>query len=405
MIHGIVSKRFISRLSHSRKRPFTTFPRLNSRYSLEEPGFAEGLTDIIDKFAEKDVRHELIQFGKPPIANELLLRNASEIKTIILGSLARRTVALKNLPYIMLLNPNISQIYFKYLSSFNAVYQIGEKLESIEDNLKFVTALQKIIQEHTDAIPTLAKGFSESHAYIDPLEADKFLDTHLRARIGTRLLANHHVEITAQSLDIRSQNEHNYQKIGVVDTAISPAEMVYTITDFLAGICDLQYGMRPVIEIDHGQDVTITYIPDHLEYILTELLKNSFRATIEKCLQESSSTIYLAENSHNLVMRAIAPVFVTILQTPSGIQIRLRDEGGGIEDSNLKRIWGYAESTFEEEERSEGFKTLNTPPPSVTGTGGSSMGGLGYGLPLSRAYAEYFGGSINLESCYGWGVS
>jgi signal transduction histidine kinase len=34
----------------------------------------------------------------------------------------------------------------------------------------------------------------------------------------------------------------------------------------------------------------------------------------------------------------------------------------------------------------------------------SSIAGLGYGLPLSRAYAEYFGGSIAVQSLWGWGT-
>jgi signal transduction histidine kinase len=45
---------------------------------------------------------------------------------------------------------------------------------------------------------------------------------------------------------------------------------------------------------------------------------------------------------------------------------------------------------------------LNT----IAATGGhlSSIAGLGYGLPLSRAYAEYFGGSIAVQSLWGWGT-
>lgn len=35
---------------------------------------------------------------------------------------------------------------------------------------------------------------------------------------------------------------------------------------------------------------------------------------------------------------------------------------------------------------------------------GSSIAGLGYGLPLSRAYAEYFGGSLHVQSAFGWGT-
>jgi signal transduction histidine kinase len=49
-----------------------------------------------------------------------------------------------------------------------------------------------------------------------------------------------------------------------------------------------------------------------------------------------------------------------------------------------------------------GMDALNT----ISASGGhlSSIAGLGYGLPLSRAYAEYFGGSIAVQSLFGWGT-
>lgn len=40
----------------------------------------------------------------------------------------------------------------------------------------------------------------------------------------------------------------------------------------------------------------------------------------------------------------------------------------------------------------------------ISGAGGSSLAGLGYGLPLGRAYAEYFGGGIAVQSLWGWGT-
>ncbi|KAK9363295.1 branched-chain alpha-ketoacid dehydrogenase [Lipomyces starkeyi] len=394
------------RSSAIQRRIFTCSRQL-SKFSLEEPVFTNfDVNEVIGLYARTVTTktssfnfQDLIQFGRPPIPDEALIQNARTIREIILTSLSRRTLALRSLPYIMVLNPNISQIYNIYLHSVNMVYDYGAKLETKEDNDRFVEALQNMVDTHTNAIPTLAKGFAESQTYISGDVTNRFLDAHLHDRIGTRLLSKHHIALTKQSAPNQPPDS---RFIGLVDTQLSPMELCREITLFLSDVCDLQYGIRPSMTIDVGEDVKVAYITEHLEYILTELLKNSFRATIEQFLGMTPASQYRIK--HNLQKEsAVYPVVVTIVRTASGVVIRLRDRGGGIEEDNLKRIWGYSESTFEEEER-DGFKTLNTPPPSVTGTGGSSMGGLGYGLPLSRAYAEYFGGSIDLETCFGWGT-
>ncbi len=77
--------------------------------------------------------------------------------------------------------------------------------------------------------------------------------------------------------------------------------------------------------------------------------------------------------------------------------IKISDEGGGIPRSHLPRIWSY-------------LFTTATPAFSVVGSEVSSTGdhgtdtplaGLGYGLPISRGYARYFGGDLNVMSMEG----
>jgi signal transduction histidine kinase len=85
------------------------------------------------------------------------------------------------------------------------------------------------------------------------------------------------------------------------------------------------------------------------------------------------------------------------------ITIRIRDRGGGIPPETLPNIWSYSFTTFNNEEAAIADNdALNA----ISGGGGnsSSIAGLGYGLPLGRAYAEYFGGGIAVQSMYGWGT-
>jgi len=179
---------------------------------------------------------------------------------------------------------------------------------------------------------------------------------------------------------------HSDTYIGTIDTALQPARLIESCSSFVSDICELKYGVRPRIRIDGDPDVRFPYIPVHLEYILTELLKNAFRATVEAGAKE--------------------PVQVTIAKDPysEGISMRIRDRGGGISPDDLPNIWSYSFTTFNERE-GDSDDALGRFNDSVASAGdGSSIAGLGYGLPLSRSYAEYFGGSLQVQSAYGWGT-
>ena len=69
-------------------------------------------------------------------------------------------------------------------------------------------------------------------------------------------------------------------------------------------------------------------------------------------------------------------------------QAQVSDEGGGIPRSGLSRIWTYlystAHSPLEEMARDGGDG----------GDGPAVLAGYGYGLPISRLYARYFGGDL-----------
>ena len=91
--------------------------------------------------------------------------------------------------------------------------------------------------------------------------------------------------------------------------------------------------------------------------------------------------------------------------------IRIRDRGGGISPANLPSIWAYSFTTFSDDQLLDlNNNNSNDALAAISGaaTGGSestsSLAGLGYGLPLGRAYAEHFGGSITVQSLWGWGT-
>lgn len=299
------------------------------------------------------------------------------------------------------------------------------------------------MQTHTDTIPTLARGFLECRKYISPVEVTRFLDSHLRARIGTRLIAEQHIALHFSStphFDPRASPTpcpENPTYIGVINTELRPAATVDSCGGYVADICELKYGVRPSWVINGKPDTTLAFVPMHLEYIVTELLKNAFRATVENGMSKEPVVITIAPEPprHDNEQQsgqvgtdsAGVPGGPVTLDPPAeslgafrsdhirplddnapGVTIRIRDRGGGISPEVHPNIWSYSFTTFSEDyddpdagdvPGTDGLSVI-----SQISSGNSSIAGLGYGLPLSRAYAEYFGGGIAVESMYGWGT-
>ena len=380
--------------------------------------------------------HPLCRHGRPPLSAEALLSSARFTLSLLPIRLAHRIQALRNLPYIVVSNPNIRKIYNNYQHSLSTLLPWqGRTISSLEDEIRFTEVLAELVQTHTDTIPILARGFLECRKYISGPEVTRFLDEHLRARIGTRLVAEQHIALHFSSTPHFNPAASptpcpaHPSYIGVIDTALRPASVVDSCGGFVADICELNYGVRPTWVIDGEPDTTFAFVPMHLEYIVTELLKNAFRATVENGKSREPVVITIAAEPPDLSRRASAGAKGVRLDVPRadssrsalgglasdaiaplddnapGVTIRVRDRGGGISPEVFPHIWGYSFTTFVDADDVPGAwgdDALGVI--SAASNGNSSIAGLGYGLPLSRAYAEYFGGGISVQSLYGWGT-
>jgi len=116
----------------------------------------------------------------------------------------------------------------------------------------------------------------------------RFLDRMIRARIGIRVLAEHHV---AMHEDVEKGQRPNY--FGIINHRLSPAAMIAHVQERAAMLSEANYGM-PVDVTLHGQtDATFAYLPVHLDYMLFELFKNAHRATLEFARKSASSVVPL----------------------------------------------------------------------------------------------------------------
>merc|ERR1712232_362093 len=125
---------------------------------------------------------------------------------------------------------------------------------------------------------------------------------------------------------------------------------------------------------DGDIDSTIAYVPAHMYYIVFELLKNSMRAVCEFHSKKAK----------------MPPIRIAIAQGDEDTCIKISYRGGGIERKGLPRLWTYSYTTAGGEDNEQGDRAI--------------MAGFGHGLPLSRLYARYWGGDVQIVSMQNFGT-
>ena len=113
--------------------------------------------------------------------------------------------------------------------------------------------------------------------------------------------------------------------------------------------------------------ISCCYVPDHLYYVICELLKNAMRATMDRHHREYRSIVNRANRSNNMDMlgsfcftgydsdeniigHLMAPITIDVQEVTSlisgnQVSIKVSDEGGGIPTEELDHIWCYLYST------------------------------------------------------------
>ncbi|KAI0362770.1 26S proteasome subunit P45 [Trametes cingulata] len=399
------------------------------------------LSRLIEEHAKQPPRpltlRTLLSFARP-LTPESVLKSVEYVFTEIPRRMAMRARSLESLPFIVGMNPFIARTLDAHRRAFQFLIK-HPPVKTLEENARFIEQLSELVQSHANDIPAMAKGFQECSRYLTPEQISEFLDSTIRNRIAVRLIAEQHIAISRDLARGDSGSNH----LGVVDLACSPKEMIGVCGSFVSDLCEATLGASPQIVIDGDADATFAYVPVHLEYILTEILKNSFRATVE-----------WHQRHHSYSSAApIPPVVITIAappppspnsagssmlaSTPRYLSMRVRDQGGGVPPGNMSRIFSYSFTTagrgaeanngsvWEDEgmgggpyaaQHVGGSAAIDAMSPGGNGGGlfseitgrGVQMGmgtiaGLGYGLPMSRLYARYFGGSLDFKSLDGWG--
>jgi pyruvate dehydrogenase kinase 2/3/4 len=91
-------------------------------------------------------------------------------------------------------------------------------------------------------------------------------------------------------------------------------------------------------------------------------------------------------------------VRVIIVEGEEDLTIKVSDEGGGIKRSGVPQIFSYLYSTAQLP------SALFDDSSNQYSSGQAPLAGFGFGLPLSRIYARYFGGDLQVISTERFGT-
>ncbi|XP_051992547.1 pyruvate dehydrogenase kinase 2b [Xyrauchen texanus] len=285
------------------------------------------------------------------------------------------------LPDHLIMTPSVQLVHSWFVQSLLEILEFQDK--SPEDSRvleEFVEALVTIRNRHNDVVPTMAQGVIE---YRDAFGADHFtsqniqyfLDRFYMSRISIRMLINQHTLI----FDGTTKPGH-HSSIGCIDTCCDVTEVIRDAFECAKMLCEQNYLGSPELELreinakNKSQPNEISYVPSHLYHMVFELFKNAMRATIEH--HETSSTL--------------PPIKVIVALGTEDLSIKINDQGGGVPFRKIDRLFSYMYST--------------APRPTLGDHQRTPMAGFGYGLPISRLYARYFQGDLQLYPMEGYGT-
>ncbi|KAM6100845.1 branched-chain alpha-ketoacid dehydrogenase kinase [Pterocles gutturalis] len=310
-----------------------------------------------------------------------ILKSARYLQQELPVRIAHRIKGFRSLPFIIGCNPTILHVHELYIRAFQKLSDFPP-IQARGDEARYCALLRQLLEDHKDVVTLLAEGLRECRRHIqDDRLLRPFLDKTLTSRLGMRMLAAHHLALHEDKPDF----------VGIICTRLSPKKLIEKWVDFARRLCEHQYGNAPRVRINGHVAARFPFIPLPLDYVLPELLKNAMRATMESHL----------DTPYN-----VPDIVVTIANNDIDLVIRISDRGGGIPHDLLDKVTEYHFTTAEasaQDPRLGGGPFRNLMDPAHSGQPGP-MHGFGFGLPTSRAYAEYLGGSLCLQSLQGVGT-
>ncbi|GAB7342873.1 hypothetical protein MBLNU457_g0995t2 [Dothideomycetes sp. NU457] len=382
---------------------------------------ASVLDDWVDGEARPISLRQLTFFGRT-LTEARLLSSANYVRLELPTRIAHRLRNMQTLPYTAIKNQHISHVYELYYSAFEKLRKVPE-VRTLEDNDKFCQVIKECLQEHLSVIPRLAMGVLEIQETVPSEECDRLMTALLRSRISRRVIAEQHLALTETFHSpwhfpnaTQSTSNPEDEFVGEVFLKCSAKEIIESCRTTITKLARKAYGPSvqiPEIQLEGNIDTTFPYIPSHIEYVIGELLRNSTQAVIQNRRHTEKPP----------------PIQILICDTAQHVIFRISDQGGGIDRDVLPYLWSFTKgprkhkrlqnlqqvpklaATLEELQHPthDGSDTSSSKKEKYDGSLSSFTSRppelrLGIGLPMSRIYAEYWAGSLEVHSLEGYGT-
>ena len=242
------------------------------------------------------------------------LRNAQFLHKELPIRIAQRAIDLLTLPHGLGNSPQVRSVANVYLKYLAAMLDFPCP-QSAEEEQRFTDTLRPFILDRTSIPAAVAAGIStlkdrrkEENLDVRRLrEMEDALYRFFTARVGLRFLSEHHILSDDRN---QEQNDEFARKMSLLENVpldvadgtgdtgegfmgciaknCDPVREAKRVADQVSRHCQEAYGLAPDIDIVDCTERSrfarrdFTYVPHHLQYMLSELLKNSCRASVRK---------------------------------------------------------------------------------------------------------------------------
>lgn len=290
------------------------------------------------------LRH-LANFGRK-MTTDKILASANFVRTELPIRLSLKIKELQSLPYKVMSNYHLNQVYQSYYHCFNAFRRV-EKIKTLEENEDFCEFVVNMLDDHLIVLPHLMMGALEVSILkiMTQSELDAFMSSMVRSRISRRVIMDQHISMTNTFMD-----SLKLQEIDDKDD-IKPPDYIGEAFQYCSAHEHLKLSYNQIINFLHslypnltmpellinGDDVKFQFMTNHLSYIFTEILRNSLKSTIEQFIK-------LNKDNLNLEQMKPPPVVVEITNTKHEMTFKISDQGGGIPLDKLDSVWSFGKT-------------------------------------------------------------